>query len=410
MQQLGYVPNLWSPDKGSDQSIDRWESRRRSELLRLFADQVYGRTPPGGRIDDLTMDSRNDHALNGSAIRIEADLVLVGPAGARTVSLLIYAPASAAGHPAPAFLGLNFQGNHAISPEPDVRLAATAEAIDAAHRRTPAGRGAESRRWPLKQILGRGYAVATIWYEELEIDLPGHPESGVRGLFPRGFERPSDDWGAIGAWAWGLSRALDALTEIPEIDEQQVVAIGHSRLGKTALWAAAQDQRFAGVISNESGCGGASLFRHHSIEDIEVITSARPHWFAPRFSDYRGIDEQLPVDQHQLLALQAPRITHVGSALHDAGADPTGEFLSTLYASPIFELYGCQGTRPAGSDRADVDQLLQRDAAILPPADEVIGGRLSYHLRDGEHDMLAEDWKHILAVTDQHLGVIADIW
>ncbi|MBO0813104.1 MAG: acetylxylan esterase [Microlunatus sp.] len=402
------VPDLWSSDRGSERSIDLWESSRRPELLRLFADHVYGRTPPGGRLDDLITTSRTDHALNGSAIRIEAELVLAGPSGAKTVSLLIYAPASAAGHPAPAFLGLNFQGNQAVSPEPDVRPAATTEAIGAAHGRDPVAPGAESRRWPLDLIIERGYAVATICYEDLEIDLPGYAESGVRGLFPRGSERSASDWGAIGGWAWGLSRALDALTEIDEIDDRRMIAVGHSRLGKTALWAAAQDQRFAGVISNESGCGGASLFRHRGIEDVDVITAARPHWFAPRFADYRGIDEQLPVDQHQLLALQAPRLTHVGSALLDAGADPAGEFLSTLYASPIFELYGHQGTRPAGADQAVVDRWSQQHAAILPPPDQTIGGRLSYHLRDGEHDMLAEDWRHLLTVTDQHLGIIAE--
>lgn len=393
------IPDLWPPGSVGSKVHD-WESVRRPELLELFSDCVYGRTPTGGRLDGVTVVSRRADALDGRAVRIEADIRLAGPVGSRKASLLLYAPRTEP--PAPAFLGLNFQGNHATTPERDVRVSTASAAVDAVHRREPTPRGAEQRRWPMASIVQRGYAIATVWYEELEIDLPGFARSGVRGMFPRSNRRRPDDWGAIGGWAWSLSRILDALAEIPEVDHHSVIAVGHSRLGKTALWAAAQDERFAGVISNESGCGGASLFRHHGVEDIDVITSARPHWFAPAFSQYRGADETLPVDQHQLLALQAPRLTHVGSATRDLGADPVGEFLSTLYASPIFESYGLRGTRtgtdPIPAHPAGCDQL------ILPPSGTLIGGRLSYHLRDGDHDMLAEDWTHILDSADRQLG------
>ncbi|MBO0868890.1 MAG: hypothetical protein J2P15_10020 [Micromonosporaceae bacterium] len=406
----GYrLPGLWPAEQGRERSVARWESARREELVRSFAEHVYGHTPDGGALGDVTVHSRHYGALGGRAVRIEADLALTGPRGVRTASLLVYAPPAAGpDRPAPTLLGLNFGGNHASTTEPDVRIPAAAERIAAAHQGDGGAggggvgaRGAQARRWPYPLILERGFAVATLWYEEIEIDLPGFASAGVRGLFPAGDHA---QWGAIGAWAWALSRALDALRTIPELDASAVVVAGHSRLGKTALWAAAQDRRFAGVVSNESGCGGASLFRHPGVEDIAVITRARPHWFTPRFAGYRGAEHRLPVDQHQLIALSAPRLTHVASATRDAGADPVGEFLATLHASPIFELYGHRGTLPRGEFVPGAEVAPELAAAVaVPPPGTRIGGRLSYHLREGDHDMLAEDWTHILDAADEHL-------
>jgi hypothetical protein len=396
-------PSLWSATFAAQPSVAHWESQRRARLLHAFASHVYGRTPEGGGLGDVTVHTRKHEALAGGATRIEADLTLVGPRGTRTAALLVYLPAGASpAAPVPALLGLNFAGNHTTTAEPDVRLPAAAGQIWAA--RGFARRGAEARRWPYVQILDRGYAVATLWYEEIEIDLPGFATAGIRGVFGEPRRDDPEGWGAIGAWAWGLSRAREALGQLAEVDDSAIVAVGHSRLGKTALWAAAQDPYFAGVVSNESGCGGASLFRHRGVEDIGVLTAARPHWFAGRLNDYRGADERLPVDQHQLLALAAPRPVHVASASRDPGADPYGEFLSTLYASPIFELYGHQGTLPPGSATPgrDVPPALAT-AVPAPVAGTRIGGRLSYHLRDGEHDMLAEDWLHILDFADENL-------
>lgn len=397
----GGLPGFWTSP--SEASVDTWETSRRPELLEMFATYIYGRTPPGGRLDQLVTVGRAEDALEGAATRIELDLTVTGPVGARTLALLVYAPAHAADKPAPAFVGLNFKGNHTTTADAGVRQPTTLASIAGAHGGSVPERGSQARRWPLLKIINRGYAIATMCYEELEIDLPGFAQRGVRGIFHPDTRQQGDSWGAIGAWAWGLSRVLDALHELPEIDDQRAIAVGHSRLGKTALWAAAQDQRFAGVVSNDSGCGGASLFRHRGIEDVEVITSARPHWFAPRLAYYCGADEQLPIDQHQLLALQAPRLTHVGSASRDDGADPEGEFLSTLLGSSVFELYGHQGTRPTGADLAEFDLARQRGHEILPRPGTLVGGRLSYHLRDGDHDMLAEDWDHILEVADRHL-------
>lgn len=399
------LPSLWPPGNAGRPTAASWDARR-AQLLQAFASQVYGRTPEGGGLGEVTVRTRRDDALGGCGSRIEADLTMVGPRGTSTASLLVYLPAAApAAGPVPALVGLNFEGNHATTTEPDVRIAPAAERIGAAHRQAVAQRGAQAHRWPYAQILRRGYAVATLWYEEIEIDLPGFAEDGIRGLFGQSSHRDAGDWGAIGAWAWGLSRARDALAQFAEIDASAVIAVGHSRLGKTALWAAAQDQRFAAVVSNGSGCGGASLFRHKGIEDIKVLTSARPHWFARRFAEYQGAEERLPVDQHQLLALVAPRPTHVGSASRDAGADPYGELLSTLHASPVFELYGHRGTLPPEAVPPGRDLPAALAAAVATPTIGTrVGGRLSYHLREGEHDMLAEDWMHILDFADENIA------
>jgi hypothetical protein len=239
-----------------------------------------------------------------------------------------------------------------------------------------------------------------MWYEDLEVDLPGPgcAADGIRGMFdPAGV----DSWGAIGGWAWALSRILDALASFEEIDATRVIAVGHSRLGKVALWASAQDQRFAGIVSNDSGCGGASLFRHRGVEDIDLITSVRPHWFARSFAEYRNREDALPVDQHQLLALQAPRPTHVSSATQDLGADPYGEFLSTLHASPVFELFGYRGTLSAETVEPGLD--IPAELALnqpYPDADRRIGEQLSYHVREGKHGMHESDWRHILDFAD----------
>lgn len=389
------LPSLWGE---SLPSVEGWGARRR-HILSDFGTYVYGRTPSGGGVDEVVIHSVRHDALDGEATRIEARIVFRGPQGRVPGTLLIYAPSGARG--VATFLGFNMRGNHTVSDDGDVTISESAARIYAEHGMVVPPRGAEAGRWPLRTIIRRGYAVATMWYEEAEIDLPGFASEGVRGMFE---EAGEESWGALGAWAWTLSRLLDALASFEEIDPARVIAVGHSRLGKAALWASAQDERFAGVVSNESGCGGASLFRHRGVEDIRVITSARPHWFAGGFAHYRDREESLPVDQHQLIALQAPRPTHVGSAREDAGADPYGEFLATVHASPVFELFGLQGTvRAQGRDPGgDVTTSLALSEPF-PVVDQRIGGQLSYHLREGQHGMLDSDWRHILDFADSTL-------
>lgn len=400
------LPSLWGA-ADRPRTAREWEFFRRPELLEVYSSQVYGRTPEGGGVSGVEIASCDREALGGLATMSQLKLSLTGPRGSKTASLLLYVPNDAsAAEPAPVLVGLNFMGNQSTTDDPTI-MESPGWVSSAGWETSAAERAAQVRRWPVRIPLERGYAVAIMHYAELEGDLPGLAAAGVRGLFHGEDElaAPAPDmWGAIGAWAWGLSRILDVLLTMPEIDGAAAIVHGHSRLGKTALWAAAQDPRFAAAISNDSGCVGASLFRHAAGETIPMITRDFPHWFAANLNAYRDDLAALPVDQHHLLALIAPRPVHVASATQDAHADPRGEFLSTVYASPILELYGHKGTRPAGQGLPG-DDVAWQDAAKLGTSapGKRIGGRLSYHMRDGIHDVLAEDWQHFVDFADANV-------
>jgi hypothetical protein len=368
-----------------------WTGRRRAEVLRLFETHVYGRSPapPAGmRSVVVETDSR---ALGGLATRQQLRVLLAGTEAGPAFEILLYVP-NAGSRPLPAFLGLNFGGNHTVHPDPGIRLSAAwmregAGIVD--HRATEAARGSGAASWPVERILDRGYALATVYYGDLEPDRADGWKEGVRSrLGPgTGGRFAPDDWGAIGAWAWGLSRALDVLAKGPEIDARRVAVIGHSRLGKTALWAGAQDERFAMVVSNDSGEGGAALARRRFGETTERITSAFPHWFCLRYREYAGREDALPVDQHLLLALVAPRPLYVASATEDLWADPRGEFLAARAAEPVYRLLGREGL--------GVEEM--------PVPGRPVGRTVGYHLRRGEHALTAYDWEQYLGFADRHL-------
>jgi hypothetical protein len=371
-------------------TVEVWRDQRRPELLRLFETHVYGRTPGATKRMEFKVRSVDPTALEGKATRKEVTITFKGLAGERDLDLLIYLPNGRSGA-VPAFLGLNFRGNHTIHDDPGITVSrdSTNAESGAANRGAAAARGSSGGRWPVEMILARGYALVTAYYGDLEPDRADGWRWGVRMLFdpnPGNPEYPADAWGAIGAWAWGLSRAMDYLATDQAIDRDRVALLGHSRLGKTALWAGAQDERFKIVISNNSGCGGAALSRRQFGETVGRINQAFPHWFNARFKEYGGRENRLPVDQHQLIALMAPRPVYVASAAEDLWADPKGEFLSALAAEPVYRLFGHAGV---GVD-------------VLPPVDQPVGDYVGYHIRTGKHDVTAYDWEQYLDFADRH--------
>ncbi len=330
-----------------------WTAERRPELLRLFETHVYGRTPAGGPRPRFEVVKTDRAALGGRATRKDVAIVFGDGPAARRTDLVVYVPNNARG-PVPAFLGLNFQRNDEI-------------------------------KWPISTIVERGYAVASAFYQDLFPDRADGASESVLTLFPA--RSGPEAWGAIGVWAWAMSRALDYLETDRAVDAKRVAVLGHSRIGKAALWAGAQDPRFAMVISNESGCGGAALSKRIYGETVAAITKRFPHWFCANFARFADREADLPVDQHELLALIAPRPLYVASAVDDLWADPKGEFLGALGADPVYRLLGTDG-------------LPVRD---MPAVDQPVHGTIGYHVRSGGHDLTDADWRQYLAFADRHL-------
>ncbi len=394
----GQVPDYILPDPlicvdgAPVLDAETWTSKRRRETLALFAEHVFGQMPAalsGTRFEIFD----DNQALEGRATRRQISAFFTGAKDGPRMDILVYLPRQASG-PVPLFVGLNFCGNHAIHADPHIRLSTQwmrangPGVVD--HRSSEESRGGTQSRWAVEKILAHGYGLATVYCGDLDPDFDDDYQNGIHPFFyAEGQARPhNDEWGTIGAWAWGLSRCLDYFTTDVDIDHERVAVMGHSRLGKTALWAGACDERFALVISNESGCGGAALSRRCYGETVSSINGAFPHWFCNNFRRYNQREHELPIDQHMLVALAAPRPVYVASAVEDKWSDPRGEFLSALHADPVYRLLCNEGL----------------PATEMPELDQAVMQRIGYHVRSGGHDVTDYDWQQFLDFADSHLA------
>jgi hypothetical protein len=380
------VPSHTLPDPLTTQAGQKvtdaktWQNIRRPEIFSLFQEHVYGVSPAAPcSIRYEVFDDTRTKDYHRKQVRIE-----LAESG-HGMDLLLLLPSKGKG-PFPTFLNLNFRGNHSISDDPDIRppksWVPNEEGIKD-HHANDSTRGLRKSRWDIKQILSRGYGLATIYCGDIEPDHKDGRPDGIRAAFSDNYS-----WSAIGAWAWGLSRGLDYLEKDKDVDATKAIVMGHSRLGKTSLWAGASDERFAITISNDSGCGGAAISRRQFGETVKRINTSFPHWFVDKYKEYNDNEAACPVDQHQLAALVAPRPLYIASAAEDLWADPKGEFLSAFHASPVYSLLGA-GTFPAKEQ---------------PPIDKPVHGIIGYHIRSGKHDVTPFDWTAYLDFADKHLG------
>lgn len=441
------IPDVLQAADGSRiTGVKEWEARR-PEVVDMLQKEMFGYMPTHPKDLHFKVENEDGAVFGGKASRKEVKVFLSADESVY-FTMLMYVPNGVKG-PVPAFLGLNFQGNHTICEDPGVSVYDTVKVASTRFEGIKE-RGIASSRWPVEMIMDSGYALATIFYEDMACDIQGAPFDGILpmgyGLGPgkepntdfgkvREESHPSgSEWGSICAWAWGLSCAMDYLVTDPALDPGRIVVLGHSRLGKTALWAAAMDKRFAMAVSSCSGCGGAALSRRNIGETLPAVRQNFPQWFTPEFDKYADDVAALPFDQHFLISLIAPRPVYITSATEDIWADPHGEFLSGKLASPVYALYGEKGLvtdlsitepAPSGYVRSSGYKITNEwnggttcgpardkgnvisDAVLFkgyPKADTPLqDGFIAYHVRTGEHDITSWDWQQFIFFADKRL-------
>jgi len=370
-------------------TLDIWQTRRAPELKELFQHYMYGRFPTAPENVSFTVVREQKDYFGGKATLREVDVSL-GVVGAPTLHLLAFIPNNRQGA-APVFVGLNFAGNHTVLDDPQIPLSTVW--VPARYpgvvnnRATEDSRGAQKDRWVIEQTIDRGYAVVTCYCGDIDPDMPDYSD-GVHPFFKSNNDEPMARWGTIAAWAWGLSRLVDYVFTREEFDSGKIAAFGHSRLGKTALLAAAFDPRIALAIPHQAGCGGTSPSRGTVGESVERINTSFPHWFCGNFKAFNKEPARLPFDQHCLIALCAPRPVLLSNAVEDQWANPDGQFEMLLSASPVYRLHGDEGIVPA--DKPAVGTLLTK--------------RLGYYIREGIHTVTPEDWTTFCNFADAHFG------
>lgn len=359
-------------------SAQDWTTKRRPELKALFEHYMYGQMPaPEGT---FSVDRTDRGCLGGKATRKD---VSIRVSSGKVIPLLLVIPNQRQGK-LPAFVGMNFCGNHTVLNDPTIALPKSWLPNSCAgctnNQATDVGRGSQVDTWAVEQTIDRGYAFATFYAGDVEPDRPDARE-GVRST------RPDLDWGTIAAWAWGFSEAVSYLVSDPDIDARRIAVVGHSRNGKAALVAAAFDERIALAIPLQAGCGGTAPSRGRVGESVKQINDRFPHWFNAEFKQFNDHPDRLPFDQHCLIALCAPRPVLLPNAVEDQWANPKGQFEMLLAADPVYRLLGVEG-------------IATRE---MPEVRKLVDSTLGYYIRPGKHSMTRDDWKVFLDFGDKHL-------
>lgn len=342
-----------------------WEDVRRPEIVKLFEDNVYGQMPQQFDSIGFNLVNQNDDALDGQARSKEVDVRIFRNSQSVVIHLLLFVPKKLS-KPAPVFLLINNRG---------------AENTDVTRK-------TKSEFWPVEMVIDSGYAMASFHVRDLAPDNKDSFMNAALSLYPEQLSA-NNGMRAIGAWAWGAGRVLDYLKTDRDIDGEKVIVVGHSRGGKAALWAAAQDKRFAMCISNCSGNTGMALSRRRFGETVAVINTAFPHWFTTNYKKYNDNENALPVDQHMLASLIAPRPLYATNASKDLWADPVGTYLSLKQTEKVYSLYGLTSALPAQP----------------PPIDKPITAPpLGYHNHEGVHNMMIYDWTNFVVFARKCFG------
>jgi len=388
------LPELLVTKEGAKiNNFTEWRNIRKNKILQDFESEMYGKYPDLEYNIEFKERILSDNYLNGKAISKEINVEVETINGRGSFSILYFFPQNL--KQVPVFVGLNFYGNHTIDTLNSISIHNAWVKNNKSKNisdnlANENSRGIRTRRWPLERLIDNGYGLATVYYGEFDPDFDDGFENGFHPIFATpGEERDIHSAGSISMWAKGMSLIADYLQHDSIADPTRIIAIGHSRMGKTALWAGANDERFAAVISNNSGCGGAALSRRQFGETVGRINTSFPHWFCERFKRYNQKEHKLPFDQHMLLALIAPRPVYVASATKDRWADPKGEYLALKAALPVYKL-------SSGYETSFPEEL--------PVPDKPILNKTGYHLRTGPHNITDYDWLTFINWSNKWLG------
>lgn len=381
---------LKMPDGKQVSNSKEWLTKQRPYIYHLYEEVQFGRYPAKKVPVHFRLLESDKNALGGIATRKQVRIYLHPADTTVYMNVLLYVP-NKVKLAAPVFVGYNFGGNHTIVDDKNIFITNSwvpARARGAVNNKaTDASRGIDSSAWQLYEILSHGFALATAYYGDIEPDTVAGWQTGIRSTLKDVLNLQPNEWSAMGAWAWGLSRIYDYLQTDKDINANKVALIGHSRLGKAALWAGASDTRFALIISNESGEGGAALSKRWYGETVQIITSKFPHWFGANYTTYSQKTDSLPIDAHMLLSLMAPRPLYVASAVEDTWSDPKGEFLAAKEAGKVYTLFGKKGI----------------DADSMPALHQPVGHTVRYHIRAGKHSVTLYDWQQYLQFAEDQL-------